>query len=272
MDDVVPLAVRSIECATEEHVIGNPGAGDENRAAAELFETPRVNWLEAFSKEKLAQEQRADPDLSILHKWKQVGALPTKEDVALKSPAVRKYWLCWPQVELHQGVLFYRWERPGGLSPSLLLLVPASMQTEVLQACHNPPQSGHLGEGKTLERLRQSFHWYGMGGDVHLYIQRCRHCNACKVAGPTKRAKLQNYQAGAPMDRIHIDILGPFPVSSSGNKYVLIIIDQFTRWVEAFPVPDQGAETTAKTLVYEFISRFGAPLELHTDQGRNFES
>ncbi len=89
VDDVVPLAVRSIECATEEHVIGNPGAGDEKRAAAELFETSRVNWLEAFSKEKLAQEQRADPDLSILHKWKQVGALPTKEDVALKSPAVR---------------------------------------------------------------------------------------------------------------------------------------------------------------------------------------
>ncbi len=134
------------------------------------------------------------------------------------------------------------------------------------------PLHDHLGEGKTLERLRQSFHWYGMGGDVQLYIQRCRHCNACKVAGPTKRAKLQNYQAGAPMDRIHIDILGPFPVSSSGNKYVLIIIDQFTRWVEAFPVPDQGAETTAKTLVYEFISRFGAPLELHTDQGQNFES
>ncbi len=70
------------------------------------------------------------------------------------------------------------------------------------------------------------------------------------------------------MDRIHIDILGQFPVSSSGNKYVLIIIDQFTQWVEAFPVPDQGAETTAKTLVYEFISRFGVPLELHTDQGQ----
>ncbi len=190
MDDVVPLAVRSIECATEEHVIDNPGAGDENRAAAELFETPRVNWLEAFSKEKLAQEQRADPDLSILHKWKQVGALPTKEDVALKSPAVRKYWLCWPQVELHQGVLFYSWERPGGLSPSLLLLVPASMQTEMLQACHNPPQSGHLGEGKTLEQLRQSFQWYGMGGDVHLYIQSRQCLQSCWADQESQASKL----------------------------------------------------------------------------------
>uniref|UniRef100_A0A146QJK2 Pol polyprotein n=1 Tax=Fundulus heteroclitus TaxID=8078 RepID=A0A146QJK2_FUNHE len=111
-----------------------------------------------------------------------------------------------------------------------------------------------------------------MGGDVHLFVKMCPHCSACKSTGPKKRAKLQGYQVGAPLDRLHLDILGPFPVSSSGNKYILVIIDQFTRWVEAFPIPDQGAETTAKKLVYDFIARFGAPLELHTDQGRNFES
>ncbi|KAL6491500.1 hypothetical protein MHYP_G00018450 [Metynnis hypsauchen] len=167
--------------------------------------------------------------------------------------------------ELRKGVLYYHWERPGELNPSLLLLVPASWQKEILQACHNPPQSGHLGEGKTLDRLRRSFHWYGMGGDVHSFIQRCQHCNERKAAGPAKHAKLQTYQAGAPLDRLHLDILGPFPVSSSGNRYILVIIDQFTRCVEAFAIPDQGAETTARKLVYQFVARFGAPLELHTD-------
>lgn len=73
------------------------------------------------------------------------------------------------------------------------------------------------------------------------------------------------------MDHLHLDVLGPFPISSSGNKYVLVIMDQFTRWVEAFPIPGQGAETTAKKLVKDFMSRFGAPLELHTEQGCNFE-
>lgn len=192
VDDVMPLAVRRIEHETEKHddikKHNDIYTGEENRSVSELLGAPHVNWLETTTKEQLAQEQKGDPDLSILHEWKKNGTLPTREQVALKSPAVRKYWLCWPQVELHQGVLFYRWKRPGGLSPALLLLVPVSMQTEVLQACHNPPQSGHLGEGKTLERLRQSFHWYGMGGDVYLYIQRCKHCNACKSAGPTKRA------------------------------------------------------------------------------------
>lgn len=125
------------------------------------------------------------------------------------------------------------------------------MQREVLQACHNPPQAGHLGEVKTLERQRQSYHWYGMREDVHLCLKRC---HACKTTGTVKRAKLQSYQAGAAPDQLHLDILGPFPVSSSGNKYILIIIDQFTRWVEAFHVPNQGAETTARKLVYDFIA------------------
>ncbi|KAL1276512.1 hypothetical protein QQF64_036135 [Cirrhinus molitorella] len=74
------------------------------------------------------------------------------------------------------------------------------------------------------------------------------------------------------MDRLHLDVLGPFPESKSGNRYILVIFDQFTCWVEAFPIPEHGAETTVKRLVFDVISRFGAPLEIHTDQGRNFDS
>ena len=67
-------------------------------------------------------------------------------------------------------------------------------------------------------------------------------------------------------------MLGPLPVTSSGKKYILVLVDQFTKWVEFYPMADQGAETTARKLVEEFISRWGCPLELHSDQGRNFQS
>ncbi|XP_057691272.1 uncharacterized protein LOC130915330 [Corythoichthys intestinalis] len=266
VDYVVPLAVRCIEPQSDT-------ISQEASIEDQLSETsPVANWLESFTPEQLAALQKADPVLNILYNWKQTGTLPSKDEVMLECPAVRKFWLCWPQVTLRQGVLHYSWERIGEQQPAYLLLVPASMQKEILQFCHNPPYSGHLGEAKTLERVRQNYHWYGLSGDVHLFVKRCPHCSACKNAGPANRAKIQSYQCGAPLDRLHLDILGPFPVSNSGNRYILVIIDQFTRWVEAFPVPDQGAETTAKKLVYEFIARFGAPLELHTDQGRNFES
>jgi len=69
-----------------------------------------------------------------------------------------------------------------------------------------------------------------------------------------------------------MDIFGPFPTSSSGNRYLLVIIDCFTKWVEAFPLKNFRARTVAEVFVNQFISRFGVPLELDTDQGRNFDS
>ncbi|XP_056157718.1 uncharacterized protein LOC130132152 [Lampris incognitus] len=71
---------------------------------------------------------------------------------------------------------------------------------------------------------------------------------------------------------MHIDVVGPLPVSKMENRYILVMVDQFTRWVEVAPIPEQTAEITAQKLLQEFLSRFGVPLEIHTDQGRNFES
>jgi transposase InsO family protein len=74
------------------------------------------------------------------------------------------------------------------------------------------------------------------------------------------------------MERIAIDVLGPLPKTDSGNQYILIAQDYFTKWPEAFALPDQQAVTVAEVLVNQFFTRFGVPMELHSDQGRNFES
>ena len=74
------------------------------------------------------------------------------------------------------------------------------------------------------------------------------------------------------MERLAIDVLGPLPVSDAGNKYLLIAADYFTKWPEAYPLPNQETVTVVEVLVTEFVCRFGVPLELHSDQGRNFES
>ena len=74
------------------------------------------------------------------------------------------------------------------------------------------------------------------------------------------------------MDRIHIDIMGPLTKTPNGNTCVFMVIDQFTKWIECYPLPEQGAELLAKTLVNEFFARFGCSLEIHSDQGKNFLS
>lgn len=73
------------------------------------------------------------------------------------------------------------------------------------------------------------------------------------------------------MECMGVDILGPFPLTNGGNRYILVAMDYFTKWPEAYTVPDQNATTTAERLVCEMFCRFGAPEELHSDQGWNFE-
>ena len=78
--------------------------------------------------------------------------------------------------------------------------------------------------------------------------------------------------AGYPMQIVAADLLGPLPESESGNSYILVVADYFTRWIEAFALPNQEAATVANKLVGEVFLRFLVPEQLHTDQGWQFES
>ena len=82
---------------------------------------------------------------------------------------------------------------------------------------------------------------------------------------------MQNYNAGIPMERVHLDILGPFPISESGNKHVLVMVDQNTKWIELKALPNQKTELVANATVTSFISRMGFAHQIFTDQGSNFD-
>ena len=77
---------------------------------------------------------------------------------------------------------------------------------------------------------------------------------------------------GGPWERIGVDITGPHPQSARGNIYVLTVIYHFTKWVEMFPMRDQEAATVAKLLVDRVFCTHRCPIQILTDQGRNFES
>ena len=73
------------------------------------------------------------------------------------------------------------------------------------------------------------------------------------------------------MERVHLDMMGPLPESDRGNKYIMVMVDQFSRWVEIQPLSEISAETMAQTAIDHFLSRFGYPLQINTDQGKNFD-
>jgi transposase InsO family protein len=72
------------------------------------------------------------------------------------------------------------------------------------------------------------------------------------------------------MQIVAVDILGPLPNCPAGNRYVLVAMDYFTKWAEAYAIPNQEATTVANKLVNEMFLRFSPPEQLHSDQGRQF--
>ncbi|GFY21122.1 retrovirus-related Pol polyprotein from transposon 412 [Trichonephila clavipes] len=109
---------------------------------------------------------------------------------------------------------------------------------------------------KTLLKALERFYWNNERSDEEKF---CRICDPCAAGsgkgqgakGPRKRARgrLQLYNVGAPFERIAFDILGPLPRSSDGNNNILVVMDYFTKWPEAYPIPDQEASTVAEVLV-----------------------
>lgn len=77
---------------------------------------------------------------------------------------------------------------------------------------------------------------------------------------------------GAPWDVLAMDYLGPLPETRRGNKYILVLTDLFTKYVEVLPVPNQTAEDCTMRILNEFVSRWGTPLAIHSDRGSAFES
>jgi hypothetical protein len=116
--------------------------------------------------------------------------------------------------------------------------------------------SGHLGSEKMLSILKERYYWPGHYKDIQDLVSNCRSCATRRRPVPKQHAPLQTIQAGYPMQIVAVDIMGPLPVTKDGNSYVLVAGDYFTRWTEAYAIPNQEAQTVANKLTEEFFSDF----------------
>ena len=232
---------------------------------------PQVGNLSSswgLSIEELRKAQTEDPDLKLLIDWMHDEGEPNASVLLKASPVTKSYWLNREQFLSVDGVLYIN----DPETDYKKLVLPKTMQETAMELHHTLPSAGHQGAARTRERLKEKFHWYGMKRDVTNYVQGCEVCNQNKKSVKHGKCALTEHHAGAPMERIHIDFLGPLPKTARGHEHVLMVVDQFTKWVECIPLPSQSAEVTAKAVVDQFFSRFGTPFEIFSDQGRNFDS
>ena len=160
--------------------------------------------------------------------------------------------------------------RPEGTAVEQLVL-PSRCRRTVLELAHEIPIAGHMGKTKTKERILSRFYWPSLHSDVDMY---CRSCSVCQKTAQSRVKKAPIIPLPVieePFSRIAMDIVGPLPKSSSGNRYILVLCDYASRYPEAVPLRSIDAEHIADELI-KIFARVGIPRDILTDQGSNFNS
>lgn len=167
---------------------------------------------------------------------------------------------------LEDGLLYF------SEGDNLRLVIPSIFIPVYLRAFHDDPVAGHLGFHKVLDKLRARFYWPHMRKDLHLYLQSCHLCQARHAHSTPPSGSLQSIQVHRPFELVAFDLIGPFPVTASGNQYAIVLSDYLTRWVEVCPLPAATASHVADFLYSHVILRHGCPERVLSDNGTHFTS
>ena len=229
-----------------------------------------INWIGSLD---LKAEQSKDKRISKIRGWlSQSSIRPEWSELQPGDRDLRSLWSQWNSLVILEGVLYRSVQEENG-ELQYQVLLPFHLRSEVLEMLHDHKSGGgHLGISKTFYKVKARYYWPGYRHDVAMWCLKCTECASKKGPAKRPRAPLKTVISGFPMERMAMDILGPLPMTRHDNKYILVVEDYFTKWVEAFPLPDQEACTIASVLVESVFSRWGVPLYLHSDQGKNFES
>jgi hypothetical protein len=133
---------------------------------------------------------------------------------------------------------------------------------------------GHFGVDRTYQRMQNDpklAEWPNMKDDVKAFVQQCALCQKLSAIKQDVKTRPFTLACYSPMSRIAIDTLGPLPETEKGYKYVIVIIDAFSRFVKLYPCQDVTA-LSAMQAILEWIGIFGCPEELVSDNGTQFSN
>ena len=230
------------------------------------------NWLPSWSTEQLLEIQTSDPSINFILDCKSKSdEKPSRNEIDDTDSELKNLWFQWESLEVKNGLLYRKWLDGRG-STVYQFLAPSQIRLLIFENLHANKTAGHFGRDRTVEHIRKRFYWPGMNSDIARWVKSCDKCAQAKPGPGLGKSPLSQFRVTAPMQSVAVDIFGPLPITENGNEYVIVLGEYFSKWFEAWAAPDHTALTVADKIVTEFITRFGCPQQIHTDQGREFES
>ena len=131
---------------------------------------------------------------------------------------------------------------------------------EIIRECHDSTVGGHKGETKTLERIRERFYWKGMRDEVRNYVKTCETCQKRKLTRVKTRMPMRITDTPIrTFEKVQIDLVGPLPITESGNQYMLTWQDNLSKYSGAVPLSKIDSPHIAIALAEGLICIFGCP-------------
>ena len=220
-----------------------------------------------LQRSQILHSQATDPILKQVRLWICAGKPPEKQEVRVMSASAQQYARNFATLDLAEdGILILK------MGAQSCILVPDNLRDPVFRISHEHRPAGHFGVTAIIARMRKHWWYPGMATDVHTRVSVCHQCLAKIVKEKSKCGIHFPHRNGYPMQSIYIDLFGSLLESTNGNKYIMSMSDGFSRFVNLYTLPSKHGIGVAKVLVDGFIKTFGCPMQIHSDNGLEFNN
>ncbi|KAL8603353.1 hypothetical protein ACOMHN_039716 [Nucella lapillus] len=238
---------------------------DPSKIAEGILEPLSPNSATGITAVKWRKIQKEDKNLACVMDHLERGKRMESKSITDMNPELQVYIREQTKLVLKNGVTYRNTVDQSGQAV-LQLVIPASQRKDAMKGVHEDLFHTHFDDA--IRQARRRFFWPFMATDIKRKIERCLRCKRSK-ARPQK-AEMQTITTTCPLELLSIDFL---TIEVKGMKQnILVVMDHFTKFAQAFLTKDQTARTVARTLWNEFFLIYGFPSRIHSDQGRDFES
>ena len=211
-----------------------------------------------LTKDEFRARQQDEPRWAELITYLEGGRLPKKR---FPRALINQFML-------HDELLYLSADNQDN-SIQLKLVVPQDMRKEALKHGH-VDVSGHLGRRKTIDALENMFYWPSLRSDVCKYVKECEPCQRYKESKGLQQKFHELPAVTKPLERISIDLTDMIS-GDNGYRYVLTVIDHYSRYVKYFKLRSKSTNEVSRNFV-TYLNDFGVPQAVILDNGAEFTS